>query len=175
MAAAGLAPSEATALIVAVRLPAPLEAMRQRCIDDARFGVPAHVTLLYPFAEPAAVDAGVIREIASVVGRHPPLSLRLVGGRLWPDTVYVAVEPQPALLAIQGDLAALFPSLPLYGGSHTFEPHVSVAEGRCVEPAALDDPAWDALPITAPASYVDLIVRDGDRWARRRRFALGAT
>jgi len=56
---AALRPSEASALIIGVSLPAGLEALRQRHVADAANGLPAHVTLAYPFAWPESIDDAV--------------------------------------------------------------------------------------------------------------------
>jgi 2'-5' RNA ligase len=170
---AGLTPSDQTALLIVAPLPDPLEALRRRSIHDASEGMPAHVTLLYPFAEPAALRENLLHAVAGVVAQHPACSLRLVDGRRWPDTLYVAVEPDGPLRALQADLATAFPELPLYWGGVPFVPHVSVVEGPAVsDPDALEDPAWRSLPATIPARHVDLFVRDAGRWRRRHRFPL---
>ena len=59
-----------------------------------------------------------------------PWTMRLVERRRWPDTVYASVEPEAPAIALQADLAAAFPSLPIYGGAiDVFVPHVTIAEG----------------------------------------------
>ena len=45
-------------VIVRIRLPPELEELRQHHDPMAPFGVPAHVTLLYPFLPSAELDAG---------------------------------------------------------------------------------------------------------------------
>jgi 2'-5' RNA ligase len=170
-----LAPSEATALILRATLPPRLEALRRRCVPDAVDGLPAHVTVAYPFAEPGSIDEAVIGRIAEVVARHAPWTMRLVERRRWPDTVYVSVDPEAPAIALQADLAAAFPSLPIYGGTiEVFVPHVTVAEGPSVHDPAVDaDPGWDDLPVTGAVSEVELIVRSGvGRWTVERRFPM---
>ena len=145
-----LRPSEASALIIGVSLPTGLEALRQRHVADAASGLPAHVTMAYPFARPDSIDDDVLALVGEVVGRHAPWTMRLVEGRRWPSTVYVAVEPEAPAIALQADLAAAFPSLPIYGGAiDVFVPHVTIAEGPGADDPALDDdPSWDDLPVT---------------------------
>ena len=171
-----LRPAPETALVLVVTLPVALEALRRRSIADATGGVPPHVTLLYPFAEESQVDAAVLATIAAVVARHPAMRLTLGEGRRFPDTLYVSVEPDARLRALQGELAAAFPTLPLYGGAYEFVPHVSIVEGQAAAgPHAFDDPAWGGLPVEQDVDAVDLITGRDGRWATRHRFPLGGS
>ncbi len=170
-----LVPSEETALIVRVALPPRLEALRMRSVPEAAAGLPAHVTVAYPFAEADSIDDALVALIAEVVARHAPWTMRLVERRRWPDAVYASIEPDGPAIALQADLAAAFPSLPIYGGAiDVFVPHVTIAEGRAVDDPAVDaDPAWDDLPVTRTVKDVELIVRDVDgRWGSTRTFPL---
>jgi 2'-5' RNA ligase len=92
----------------------------------------------------------------------------------WPDTLYATVEPDAPIRALQADLAAAFPELPLYGDPGLrFEPHVTIAEGTGSETWAIaDDPAWAELPVTLPVDEVALIVRRDGKWAVERAFPL---
>jgi len=169
-----LRPAPETALVLVVSLPPALEAFRVRSIADATAGVPAHVTLLYPFAEEAQLDAAVLGRVAAIAARHPVLRLTLGEGRRFPDTLYASVEPDAPLRALHGELAAAFPSLPLYGGAFPFVPPVSVGGGAAAsDPGALEDPAWGTLPNAQVVDAIDLITGRNGRWATRRRFPLG--
>ena len=174
MTTAGLRPSPLTALVLVVRLPPALEALRWRSIADVPAGVPAHVTLLWPFAEEGSLDADVLDTVTRIVARHAPLDLVLGEGRRFPDTLYASVEPDAPLRALQAELAAAFPTLPLYGGEHTFVPHVSVVEGAAATmPEAFADPAWAELPVRHHAGAVGLITRRNGTWGSRHQFPLG--
>lgn len=169
-----LRPAPETALVLVVRLPPALEAVRRRSIADAAHGLPAHVTLLYPFAEEGQLDAGVLDIVAAIAARHPVMRLTLGEGRSFPGTLYASVEPDAPLRALQAELAASFPTLPLYGGAFEFVPHVSIVEGPdAADPRALDDPAWEALPVEHLVDAIDLITGGDGGWATRRRFPLG--
>ena len=173
---AALRPAPETALVLVVSLPAALEALRQRSIADAAAGVPAHVTLLYPFAEEAQLDDEVLAVVEAIASRHPVLPLTLGGGRRFPDTLYASVDPDAPLRALQAELGAAFPTLPLYGGRFGFEPHVSILEGPAAAiPLALEDPAWRTLPVDQLVDAIDLITGRDGRWATRRRFPLGTS
>lgn len=169
-----LRPSEASALVIRVELPPALAALRLAHDDNAADGVPAHVTLLYPFADPVSIDDGVIEAVASIVGRHAAWSMILGERRRWPETLYVSVEPEGPVRALQAELAAAFPTLPLEGGAYEFTPHVTISEGPGAhDPAVAGDPAWSELPVTRSADAVELIQRGADgRWQVARRFPL---
>ena len=156
-----------SAVIVRVELPADLDRLRRRCVRDAALGVPAHVTLLYPFVEPAALTADIRRTVDSIASTHSSFSFELSGPLQWPDTVYAAVDPDERFLAIHRDLAAAFPGYPIYGRPG-FEliPHVTIAEGdRVGDPATLQDAAWSALPVTRSVEALDVIAQaDDGRW-----------
>ncbi len=170
----GLRPAPETALVLVVRLPPALEALRLRSIADAQQGVPAHVTLLYPFAGEAQLDERVLGVVAAIAARHAAMRLTVGEARRFPDTLYASVEPDAPLRALHEDLTAAFPTLPLYGGAFPFVPHVSIVEGPGVqEPEALDDPAWTTLPVSHDIDAIDLITGRRGRWATRRRFPLG--
>ena len=169
-----LEPSDATALILRVALPTRLEALRMRCVPDAAEGLPAHVTVAYPFAEPDAI-ADVVDLVTSVVARRAPWTMRLVERRRWPDTVYASIEPEDPAIALQADLGASFPSLPIYGGAiDVFVPHVTIAEGRAADDPAVElDPGWDDLPVSLDVREVELIVRSpAGRWGVEQRFPM---
>ncbi len=175
MTHASLRPSEATALILRVALPPRLEALRMRSVPDAADGLPAHLTVAYPFAEAGSIDDGVVALVRDVVARHAPWTMRLVERRRWPDTVYASIDPDGPAIALQADLATAFPSLPIYGGTiDVFVPHVTVAEGEAADDPDIDaDPAWNDLPISIAVSEVELIVRGEDGgWASTRTFPL---
>lgn len=176
MTVGALTPSPATALVLVVALPPALEALRLRSIEDAAAGVPAHLTLLYPFAEERQLGDEALEVVGAIAARHPALRLTLGEGRRFPDTLYASVEPDGPVRALQAELAAAFPTLPLYGGRFGFEPHVSILEGpAAADPLAMDDPAWRTLPVDQLVDAIDLITGRDGVWAARRRFPLGTS
>lgn len=154
-----------SAVIVRVGLPDALDQLRRACMASAAFGLPAHVTLLYPFLEPVDLADGVRVTLATIASRHPSFSFELSGPREWTDTVYAAVEPEAPFLAIHRDLAAAFPGYPIYGRpGFALRPHVTIAErDRVGDPATLEDPAWTSLPATRSAEELEVIAEGEDR------------
>jgi hypothetical protein len=107
--------STGSAVIIRARLPAGLERLRRRSIGDAADGVPAHLTLLYPFVAPERLDGSVRRTILDVAATIDPFDYDLIGGARWPDTVYAAVDPVEPFVELQAALQAAFPAFPIYG------------------------------------------------------------
>jgi len=168
------APSDGSALIVRVRLPAPLERRRRQAVPNAADGVPAHATMLFPFVAPERLDGAIRARLAGVAARHGPIAYRLIGPEAWPGVVYAAFDPVAPFVALQADLQAAFPGFPIYGPDFDLEfvPHVTVDEGGASVP--LDDPAWRSLPAAAVAVALEVIARSTTgRWQPVWRIRLG--
>src|SRR5665811_471565 len=70
--ASGAPPPTQTAVIVPVPAADSLVDEHRRHLDvAASWGVPAHVSVLYPFVEPAQVDDQLIATLATVFGSVP--------------------------------------------------------------------------------------------------------
>src|SRR6266545_3035689 len=118
-----------SAIAIRVRLPSDLERFRVEHVPNAALGVPAHVTLIYPFLPAELLDAAVRRRLALALAPHPPFRFRLSTVRLWPNSHYLAVEPALPFEAMVGSLVEAFPEYPTYAGEFEYVPHVTIAEG----------------------------------------------
>ncbi|MFE0772696.1 2'-5' RNA ligase family protein [Streptomyces sp. NPDC058861] len=166
-----------TALVVRIPEADPVTcAWRERFDPSARAGVPAHVTVLFPFLDESRVDASVHVALADVLGGHPPFDLRFEKcGRL-PGVLYLVPAPDAGLRRLTEAIAARWPEAPPYGGRFAeVIPHLTVAQGQ--EDTVLEGIETDlagGLPFTSRVSSVELLVHDGTRWRERASFALGA-
>lgn len=164
-------------MIVRARLPCGLERLRRRSIGDAADGVPAHLTMLYPFVAPSLLQPEVREALVRVAARHRPFDYVEARRASWPDTVYVAVTPAARFVRLQSDLQAAFPAYPIYGeaGDFRFVPHISIAEGAAIhDPSVLAAPAWRALPRPSMAASIEVIATGEDgRWRLVWRIPLG--
>ena len=157
-------------------MPAGLERLRLASVADASQGVPAHLTLLYPFVAWDALDPEVGRRVAEIAAAHHAFEYAMSGAGRWPDTVYVAVEPVGPFVALQADLARTFPDYPIYGELPEFEyvPHITVAEGRAVDdPGTTRAAGWADLPARRTADALEVIATDGGPWQVVWRIPLG--
>jgi 2'-5' RNA ligase len=166
-----------TAVIVRVRLPPGLERVRRRGVVDAAYGIPAHITLLYPFVDPGALDPTVRKRLVDVAAAHRPIAFSLTAIADWPDTTYLVVEPADPFARLQADLQAAFPAHPIYGRADPafeFVPHVTLAEGDPSRPERLIPPrAALALPVSRRAGHLEVITTSGSPSRTIWQLALG--
>src|SRR5262249_13348380 len=129
---------------------------RQRYDSSAAAGVPAHVTVLFPFLELDRVDARLIGELRAMFGDHPPFAVRFERCRRFVDALYLAPAPDRPFRALTEAVAARWPEAPPYEGRFAeVIPHLTVANDR--EPEVYDEVETAVaaqLPITARISSV---------------------
>ncbi len=150
---------------------------RRQHTYDGPLGVPAHVTLLYPFVPAEEIDEKVEERLGAIAGEAEPFEFVLRRTeRFQQEILYLAPEPSEPFLRLTEAIAAEWPEYPPYEGEHdTVIPHLTVAHGD--EPL-LDEIAEDVepqLPIRVRASEAHLLEEGADGfWSRRRAFLLGA-
>ncbi|MFF2807901.1 2'-5' RNA ligase family protein [Streptomyces sp. NPDC058000] len=160
-----------------VRIPeaeSAVRAWRERFDPSARAGVPAHVTVLFPFLDENRIDARVRSTLADMLSRHHAFDLRFESCGRFPGVLYLAPGPDTQLRRLTEVIADRWPEAPPYGGQFTeIVPHLTVADGQ--DDAVLDEIEADLLsklPFTSRATSVDLMVHDGTKWQERASFAL---
>ncbi len=171
-----------SALVILVPEADPLvAAYRLRHDPSAAQGMPAHITLLYPFLPPAAIDDPVLAALRALFAAFPAFPYALSAVRAFPDLLYLAPEPDAPFRALIAALAARFPQTPPYGGSIPLEeivPHLTVAhtpdpEKLAALRARFTAQAAPRLPLALRANEVWLMDNREGRWAQRQAFPLG--
>ena len=148
-----------SALIITVPEAEPVVgAHRDRHDRAAAWGVPAHVTVLFPFITPQEVTDDVVLSIAAAVGTVPAFNARFDRTRWFGEEVlYVAPSQVDPFIALTHAAAAAFPDHQPYGGAHDdVVPHLTVAHGA--PPEVLRDVESDVqprLPIATDVTAVD--------------------
>ena len=170
--------SDGAASAVVVRLPIPpaLEAIRRRSDAVAGVGVPAHVTILYPFVDPHGLDAHIRRALAAIAARHEPFRVRFERVGLWPGVVFLAPEPAGPFARLTDDLVAAFPHHRPYGGAFDeVIPHLTITESPDAPLEAIAAEAAGSLPFERPVKRLEVLVEGPDsRWRAHWRIPLGA-
>ncbi|MGW7316027.1 2'-5' RNA ligase family protein [Streptomyces sp. NPDC054854] len=165
-----------TGLIIPIPEAEPtLRGWRERLDPSAEAGVPAHVTVLFPFLDASRLDPHVDSALADLVGRHRPFDLRFATSGRFPDVLYLVPEPDAPLHRLTRSIVERWPEAPPYGGRFTETvPHLTVAQGQ--DDTVLDVIEADlagTLPFTSHVSTVELMVYDGSRWQERASYPLG--
>ncbi|ADJ45825.1 hypothetical protein AMES_4001 [Amycolatopsis mediterranei S699] len=158
-----LAGTTETAVIVPVpAADAVVGPYRQASDHSAVWGVPAHVTVLYPFLAPERITAAVIDELDEVLARTG--SFECVFSRVaWfgRDVVWLAPDPAGPFRALTERVWRRFPECPPYGGAQPeVVPHLTIGSTRRAGTAALERAAAEVgamLPIAAGIDRVRLI------------------
>jgi 2'-5' RNA ligase len=164
-----------TALLAVVDEAEPLVGLWRRRFDSsASAGVPAHVTVLFPFLDIDRIDTAVVDGLRTLIGNHSPFAVRFAGCRRFPDVLYLDPTPDQPFRALTEAVAAQWPEAPPYGGQFVdVVPHLTVAHGQ--KPLVFDEveAALTArLPVDAVISSVSLFVCDGERWHLHAEFPL---
>jgi len=166
-----------SAVILPVGLPAPLEAFRQGHVGYAPLGLPAHVTLLYPWLPAERLGDGHFKQLLDVLTGAEAFDFVLATIERWPTVLYAAPHPTAPFNELVDRLAAAWPEWPLYGGlGMPFEPHVTLAEpADDAAEAAVRPLAAGCLPAPRRAAEVTVIVEAQDqRWRTLWRLLLRA-
>ncbi|MEV4324814.1 2'-5' RNA ligase family protein [Microbispora rosea] len=165
-----------TALMVEVPSAEPLvRGLRERYDPSAAYGMPAHVTVLYPFLPRERLDDGVLRALRDLFAARRPFEVVFGGVGRFPGALYLAPEPDDPLRELTEAVMACRPEAPPYGGRFgDIVPHLTVAESLDGEAAAgLAADLAAGLPVTTFAGGVTLRVFDGEGWRAEGFFPLG--
>jgi 2'-5' RNA ligase len=165
-----------TALIVPV--PAAEEAvgsLRRRFDPSAEHGVPAHVTVLTPFLEPASIDEGVRSALGEWAAATEPFAFSLDRLGSFPGVVFLHTSPGEAFVMLTNGAAERFGTPPYEGLHDAVVPHLTVAmeDGDNVT-VTVEECLEPHLPVEARAEEVQLLVEQHDgRWTLDGRWPLG--
>jgi 2'-5' RNA ligase len=129
-------PPTETAVLVAVPEADEVVGRFRASLDrSTAWGVPPHVTVLYPFVAPDAIDQPALDGLAAAVGSVPAFDLTLA--RLsWfgDDLLWLAPEPAEPFRALTAAVWQRFPDHPPYGGAHADPvPHLTVGHDAPIE------------------------------------------
>ena len=140
--------------------------------DGAR-GMPPHVTLVYPFAEVAEIEAlsPALQEAMSVVS---PFDVALAEVRRWPGVLYLAPDPPEPFVSIVERLTSAFPAHPPYGGAFVdIVPHVTIAQGNADTLDRIEREIAPELPVRVRAERAWVMADGPDGWRRHTAFPFG--
>ena len=169
-----------SAIVVPIALPAPLESIRRHHVDNARLGVPAHVTLLFPFVPTGSMQASDLERASAAISptRGFDLAFRDVSSfdpvPTKEGVVWLVPEPPAPFIEMTKALATEFPDYLPYGGIHdTIIPHLTLANVD-VDLRELIPAARRELPFQRRVDAAVLLVEDdAGRWRIAVQLPLG--
>jgi len=153
-------PTESAVLVAVPEADDVVGRFRARLDRSAAWGVPPHVTVLYPFVAPDAIDQPVLDRLAEAVGSVSRFDVTLA--RLaWfgDDVLWLAPEPDHPFRALTAAVSNHFPDHPPYGGAESDPvPHLTVGHGAPVDVLrAAEDAIRPLLPVRARITTVLLM------------------
>ena len=172
-------PTESALVALIPEAESLVKLFRDSNIPSAAIGVPAHVTILYPFRSPDALSDQVLAVLRELFQAVPGFVVSFTTTRRFPNGLYLAPEPAEPFQRLTELVFGRFPDAPPYGGAYAeVIPHLTVAElddaQRLDEvDAAFRESASGKLPICTAVQAITLMENSGGRWHVHSHFALG--
>lgn len=165
-----------TALIIEAPVSATLAALREKFAADARFHVPPHLTVLFPFVPTELVDEAVTENLARTFRGMRQFDFSLTRtGWFGQEVLWLAPESPAPFIELTSAVTRAFPTYPPYGGLHDASaPHSTVGDSADYKELQEAERAiGEELPLSGTASAVILLVEGPHgRWREASRFPL---
>ena len=168
--------SDVSALYVEIPAAESLVAEHRLAWDAvAAAGIPAHVTVLFPFLDPDAIDRSVREALRLIAVRVPPFDVRFERVGRFPEVVWLAPDPVAPFAALTDMIAARWPDHQPYGGVfETVIHHLTVADGAPNETLdSLQRSLSGGLPIRQRVGELTLATRRSGTWTVVEQYPLG--
>jgi 2'-5' RNA ligase len=141
--------------------------------SSAPLGVPAHVTIVYPWIPIELLASDDRAAVAAIVARMSPLDLTFGGFGRFPDVLWLDPRPTEPILALISTLTRRWPAYLPYGGEYGDRPTPHLTVSDTYDPSQLDHIIADiepALPLRSRVDELSLLVRRADCWRTEQTF-----
>src|SRR5208282_2193512 len=121
---------ESTIVILVPEAEGLVRSFRDRYDPSAKAGMPAHITLLYPFKPPDEIDAVVLNTLRRFFFRFPAFKFSLrTTNQFAGETLYLSPEPEDPFRELTLGIWGCYPETPPYRWRYsTVIPHLTVAD-----------------------------------------------
>jgi 2'-5' RNA ligase len=164
-----------SAIIVAVPEAEPLVHEWRMRYDSAAIGIPAHITLIFPFVPADEIGEELVGELRELFAAQSAFSFTLARVARFPEVAWLAPEPDEPFRRLTNLIFSRYPDYPPYEGIHDdVIPHLTVGRGDAAFQDEVDNALISHLPVEARVNAVTLIVEDDSgQWRPAERFPLG--
>jgi 2'-5' RNA ligase len=146
---------------------------------SAAEGMPAHITINYPFLPGVNPRDGLYQELRDLFATIKTFTFELCHFARFPNVLYLAPEPETPFKKMIDKIAAHYPDSPPYGG--VFEqivPHLTIAHSEDDEILEMLERQLVRLsqgffPLSVRAEQVWLSDNRMGKWQERKAFLLG--
>ena len=166
-----------SALLVEVPEAEPaVSRFRERLDDNAPLGIPAHITVLYPFMAPKLIGPHQLAKLAQLFAAVGRFRFELVRTDWFGDEVLWLAPGDAAPFRSLTDLVhEAFPAFPPFGGQYDeVVPHLTIGLGRSLDDLRAAEESLQAhLPIASTVTAITLMAEQsaGGQWAKPRSTA----
>jgi 2'-5' RNA ligase len=165
-----------TNVLIPIELPcAFISTWRDKLDPSAADGVPPHITLLYPWAQPTVRNLAILRR---TIGGYRPFEITFSGVGTFSHSIWLKPLPDTPVSRLMGDLRDAFPHCSPYEGRYLkSRPHLTIANNIEIENyRRLMREVEARLPLTIEIRSIEVWgeAAPGGPWRRVTGFRLGA-
>ena len=151
--------------------------LRERYDPTAAVGVPAHITVLFPFISPDLITDSDFAKTTDTFQRFHPFEFRLEQIDRFPESLYLVPEPDEPFISLTEAIVREFPEYPPYAGKFPkIIPHLTVAnrsaEFSTIAEVELLEIMKDLGPIHAVCNVIELYENSSGHWRWAQSFPL---
>ncbi len=171
-------PVESALVVLIPEAERVVEVFRKRFDPSAAIGVPAHVTILYPFKSPDALTNDVTTTLRDLFLKVPNFSASFFRIQRFPEALYLVPDPAEPFRQLTEAIVKIFPDTPPYGGAFKeIIPHLTIAQISDLQQmdeieANFHETVKDKLPIFVKVDTVSLMDNSSGYWQTRVQFHL---
>lgn len=142
----------------------------------ALHGVPAHITLLFPFKEPSQISGVDIEKLDGIFTKLRQFPFTLVKIGTFPNVIFLEPNPRGPFIELTKKIVNAFPETPPWEGKYpAVNPHQTMCSriadeymNALVKEITLE--ITNKLPINAIAREAWLMISNNGEWEIKRTF-----
>jgi len=167
-----------TALVLVIPEAEPVVGeYRARHDPSAADGMPAHVTVLYPFRAVDLIDEACLARLGGLFREVPPFTIVFAATGQFPGVRWLDPQPRAHVDRLTEMTAKAFPDCPPYGGAIPDPvPHLTFAIGDETVVSDIERSVAARLtqPVRSHVRYCSLYAMSDNGWQEHTRFPFGS-